>query len=94
MHFTNREFDLIGPTIRFISSAESPKLFQRAVNTQERASAVFNLIRYRVIIALMDAGISYEQVMNDIDPTEIIVRQMLKDGYDISQSTIKLIDMD
>lgn len=85
MKLTDKEFATIGPIIRAVTEAESGRFKKTVPNNPPRTAAVFNLIYGHIIVALMDAGVDPLVIIQDIDPTDVIVQQMEKDGYDVSK---------
>ena len=74
--------------LRSTASAHSSRLFKSEKNTQERSALVFMLIRSEITLALFDAGVPIIDVLNNIDPTDVIVSTMLGDGYDMNTQAL------
>jgi hypothetical protein len=67
--------------IKSTAATEAERHFKSEKNTQERAAIVYLAVRARVTVALLDAGVDFNTLLNDIDPTESIVTIMLERGY-------------
>lgn len=79
--FTPNQLSIIGPTIRATAKAHAGRLFKTETNTPQRAFAVFHTIEAEVDQALNDAGIPWETILNEIDPSDIIFEEMKAAGF-------------
>ena len=81
MRMTNEQMKTIGSTIRTVAASQSKRFFKSEANTVERSALIFLSIEAEVRLALRDAGIPLQMILEEIDPTEDIWDQMQRDGY-------------
>jgi hypothetical protein len=93
MEIPQGQLYVIGDTIQAVAAAESKRHFKSEVNTYERSKFVFARIRSAISLALLDQGIAQRTVYQDIDTTDDILAQMVKDGYKIPLSVLKQVDV-
>lgn len=92
MRLTSEQLRQIDEIIRAVAEAQSQRFFKADHNTVERSDIVFLAIGAEIAVALHDAGYSQAQIFNEVDPTNQILEQMLKDGYILGESTQPLHD--
>lgn len=77
---STEQVKLIGTITRSVAKAQSSRWFKSEINTLGRSVQVFQTITAEIKQALVDAGVPYSVVQN-VDPTDIIVGYMKADGY-------------
>lgn len=83
MQLTPEQMKAIGTTLRSVVASESQRYFKAEGNTAIRAFAVSDAIISAIVVALIDLGLSAEQMMG-VDASDIILGMMRADGYDVS----------
>ncbi len=81
MQITVTQLAIVGPTIREVARATSKRLSTEEGSTVCHSHACFLNIEAEVNRELNRAGISWDYVVNEVDPTDLICAQMRADGY-------------
>jgi hypothetical protein len=89
---TPQELRQVDATIKAVAQAQSSRFFKADHNTTARSDFVFLAIGAEVAVALHDAGHSMRRIFGEIDPTSLILEQMLADGYIIGESLVPMND--
>jgi len=82
MEITQEQMKVIGSTIRSVAKAGAERYFKTEKNSNQRAAFVAVALDDEVMIALLDAGIPMDMVLNDIDSMGVIVEEMKAAGFD------------
>jgi hypothetical protein len=86
MALSQERLNSIGDTIRAVAAAESGRYFKTENNTYERSKFVYHRIKSAINLALLDLGTTQHMVYLEIDTTDAVLAQMVKDGYVIPAS--------
>jgi hypothetical protein len=77
------DLNQIGQTIQAVIALHSIRLFKSDLNTPARSAITFITIRALVNQALADSDLPIDFILVDVDPSDLIKEQMVKDGYNL-----------
>lgn len=83
MLLTDQEITVIDSTIKSVATAQADRFYKTDRNTPERSAIVAVAIVAQIKVALVDAGIDFNKVLFDIDPTDIILATLVEHGYQV-----------
>lgn len=86
MNLNGVDIKQVGQIIRSVSEAQSKRLFKLENNSHERGAIAYTVISAEIFMALFDAGLPISTIIEEIDPTEIILSAMHEVGFIVSDN--------